>query len=123
MAAIRQAGWQPWDERVLLRAHPGLLGTTGAIRCSFLSVVKKGAAMTTKGLTVETIPSQGHYKFLRSDGESFFMVPTENGGAVLYHGTFNEGGSRTGIVDFDANVSDKVANAERWILTHPDEPV
>ncbi|MBD0271368.1 MAG: hypothetical protein ICV73_05505 [Acetobacteraceae bacterium] len=75
-------------------------------------------------LTVETGRRPDGVVFKRSDGQKFFLVgkPGGGGSAVLYHGEFTTEPPPVGLAEFDVNVPDKVASAERRVLAWPDEP-
>jgi hypothetical protein len=73
-------------------------------------------------LTVETISTPEGYDFIRSDGQRFHLVGTDNGHAVLYAGPQRNKPPAVGIVDLDVSVSDKLEAARRWVLAYPKHP-
>jgi hypothetical protein len=73
-------------------------------------------------LTVETASTEGGFNFLRSDRKRFFLVYKDDGSAVLYAGADRNTPPQTGIVSMDVMVSDKLNEAQRWVLAYPNRP-
>ena len=73
-------------------------------------------------LTVETVRTQGGFNFRRSDGKLFFMVYNDDGSAVIYAGGDRNTPPQTGFATFEASVSDKLTEAQRWVIAHPNRP-
>jgi hypothetical protein len=73
-------------------------------------------------LTVETVSTSEGFDFIRNDGEHFFLVGTESGSAILYHGPGRNRPPATDIVELDVSVTDKLEAAHRWVLAYPDPP-
>lgn len=73
-------------------------------------------------LTVEIIDTRDGYDFIRSDGERFYLAPTNNGRAALYSGMREAQPPIIGIVEFDISVLDKREAAARWVVAYPDRP-
>ena len=73
-------------------------------------------------LAIKTISTPEGYDFVRSDGQHFYLVGTENGHAVLYLGKRRGKPPALGIVDLDVGIPDKLAAARRWVLAYPENP-
>lgn len=73
-------------------------------------------------LTIETANTEGGFNFRRSDGKRFFMVYNDDGSAALYAGADSDTPPQTCIVSFDARMSDKLNEAQRCVLAHPNRP-
>jgi len=71
-------------------------------------------------LTVETVEIPNGYRFIRSDGECFFMMDVSNSGdARLYHGDNQDTPPTVSIIEIGASFSDKVARALLHVLAYP----
>lgn len=71
-------------------------------------------------LTVETVDIPNGHRFIRSDGECFFMIYVgNNGDAKLYHGDNPDTPPTVSIIEIGASFSDKVERALLHVLAYP----
>ncbi len=73
-------------------------------------------------LTIQTARTEGGFNFLRSDGTQFFLVYKDDGSAVLHAGADRNNPPQTGIVGLGVSISDKLNEAQRWVLAYPNRP-
>ena len=74
-------------------------------------------------LTVDRTNIPGGYRFIRSDGQRFFMIAVgDRGSAALYVGNSPDRPPAVSIVEFDVNVADKLDRATVWVLAYPGIP-
>jgi len=73
-------------------------------------------------LTVKIVEIPNGYRFIRSDGECFFLIIFGNGGdAKLFHGDDPDTPPTISIIEIGASFSNKVERARLHVLAYPNQ--